>query len=403
MTSPSEFSAKDRKRALFTLFLVVCIDLIGFGIVIPILPYYASEFGATAFQLGWLMTSYSLMQFLFSPVWGAVSDRIGRKPVLIMSIFATAATLALMGFAQSLAWLFVGRIAAGMSAANISTAYAYVSDVTTDENRAKGMGLIGAGFGLGFIIGPAIGGLLSVYGYGVPLLFAAGLALINGILAIRLLREPPLDLATRSSHRFKRFALKEYSRVLAHPLTRLAIGTSFLVTLAVTQMEVCFAIFMAAKFGYDAKHAGMLLGLMGVVMVIMQGGLIGRLSRRFSEIPLITIGAAIASASLFSFAVTPTVSGVVLALVLYAIGGGMINPSLSSLASKGAPSDLRGSTMGVYQSAGSLARVIGPPTAGLLYDQVSQNSPFISGVILLAVVTLISLMNARTGKARLAL
>ena len=390
MTMPSEFTEKDRKRALFTLFLVVCIDLIGFGIVIPILPYYARAFGASAFELGWLMTSYSLMQFLFSPVWGAVSDRVGRKPVLIMSIFATALTLGFMGFARSLLWLFIGRIAAGVSAANISTAYAYVSDVTSEADRSKGMGLIGAGFGLGFIIGPAIGGILSVHGYDVPLLFAGGLALLNGILALRLLCEPPLDSATRASHRFKRFAFVEYSRVLAHPLTRLAIGTSFLVTVAVTQMEVCFAIFMAAKFGYDARHAGMLLGLMGVVMVVMQGGLIGKLSKRFGEIPLIRVGAAIAAASLFSFAVAPTIGGVVLALILYAVGGGMINPSLSSLASKGAPADLRGSTMGVYQSAGSLARVIGPPTAGWLYDQTSQSAPFFSGVVLLGLVVVIA-------------
>ena len=147
-----------RRSSLLIVFLIVFIDLVGFGIVIPILPYYAKEFGASGWELGWLMTSYSLMQFLFSPFWGRISDRYGRRPILLMSILGTSIFMAVLGFADSLMWLFIGRTLAGFFGANISTAYAYVSDITTEENRAKGMGLVGAAFGLGFIFGPAIGG-----------------------------------------------------------------------------------------------------------------------------------------------------------------------------------------------------------------------------------------------------
>src|SRR3954471_2848954 len=158
-----------RKSALLNIFLVVFIDLLGFGIVIPILPYYAKEFGASGWTLGWLMTSYSLMQFLIAPVWGKISDQIGRRPVLLISILGTCLSMTFLGFARSLAWLFVGRIFAGICGANISTAYAYITDITDESNRAKGMGLIGAAFGLGFILGPAIGGVLSRHGYDVPM------------------------------------------------------------------------------------------------------------------------------------------------------------------------------------------------------------------------------------------
>src|ERR1700722_13367098 len=172
-----------RKGSLLTIFLVVFIDLVGFGIVIPILPYYAQQYGASAWALGWLMTSYSLMQFLVSPLWGRLSDRIGRRPVLMISILGTAISMVMLGFAPSLLWLFTARTFAGICAANISTAYAYIADVTTDENRAKGMGMIGAAFGLGFIFGPAIGGILSRYGYSAPMFFGAGLAVINLVFA----------------------------------------------------------------------------------------------------------------------------------------------------------------------------------------------------------------------------
>jgi DHA1 family tetracycline resistance protein-like MFS transporter len=372
-----------RKSSLLVIFLVVFIDLVGFGIVVPILPYYAESYGASAWALGWLMTAYSLFQFFFAPFWGRVSDRVGRRPVLLMSILGSCISLVILGFAKNLEWLFIGRVLAGICGANISTAYAYVTDVTTDENRAKGMGLIGAGFGLGFIFGPAIGGVLSRWGYGVPMFAAAGLALFNFIFALFKLEEPTLPTEVRSSHRSKRFSLDTWRAAFSSPKSRIAILIFLLVTLAVTQMEVTFAIFLKARYGYDAESAGMLLAIMGIVMVGVQGGLIGKLVKRFGEVKLVLFATLLAAGALTVFGWTHSMAVLVMMLVFLALGQGTLHPSLSSLASKGATPDTRGATMGTFQSAGSLARVIGPPVAGWFYDHISLSSPFYCGAVVL--------------------
>lgn len=378
------------RSSLLIIFLVVFIDLVGFGIVIPILPYYAESYHSTAYELGWLMAVYSLMQFLVSPLWGRLSDRIGRRPVLLFSILGTGASMALLGFASSLLWLFIGRTLAGICGANISTAYAYITDVTTEENRAKGMGIVGAAFGLGFIFGPAIGGVLSHYGFGVPMFAGAGLALLNFCFAYFKLEEPKLSVETRASHRSKRFDLEVLRTALADPRTRYAIGLFFVVTFAVTQMETSFAIYMGALFGFNAQKAGLILALMGLIMVMVQGGLIGRLAKRFGEIRLITTGFLGCALGLLGFALSPTVGGVVASLSFMAFFHGTLHPSLSSVASMGAAPEKRGATMGVFQSAGSLARVLGPPCAGLAYDQISPRSPFFVASIILTIGFLIA-------------
>lgn len=371
--------------SLLTIFFVIFLDLLGFGIVIPILPYYSQHFGASAWALGWLMTSYSLMQFIFSPFWGSLSDRFGRKPVLLLSMILGAASLLILGSAHSLLWLFVGRVFAGICGANISTAYAYISDITTEENRAKGMGIIGAGFGLGFIFGPAIGGLLSPYGYEVPIFFAAGLSVINAICAFFILEEPPLSQNERSQNRSRKLSLRGIQSLLEVKMTRFAVILFFLVTFAVTQMEVSFALFMKVRHGYGAKEAGVLLAVLGLVMAGVQGGAMGRLSRRYDETALIVGGSFICAFSLIGFAFAQGPLGAVFSLIFLGLGHGVLHPSLSSLASKGAPPRQRGATMGVFQSAGSLARVLGPPCAGFLYDSFNRGSPFYFGALVLGV------------------
>ena len=373
-----------RKASLGTLFLVVFLDLVGFGIVIPILPYYAQTYGASAWALGWLMTSYSLMQFLFSPLWGRISDSIGRRPVLLISILGSCLSMLILGFAPSLIWLFIGRIFAGVSGANISTAYAYITDVTTEKDRAKGMGIIGAGFGLGFIFGPAIGGILSQYGYSAPMFAGAGLSAVNWIFTYFKLPEPESNSEIRAAHRTRRFDWKSISTSLSDPRTRFAVGIFLLVTFAVTQMEVVFALYLKARFGYNAKQAGLLLALTGLIMAAMQGGLVGKMAHKWGEIFLVLLGTLICSVALGIFASADLILVMIGALVLLAIGHGMLHPSLSSLASKGAEEDRRGATMGVFQSAGSLARVIGPPCAGWLYDALGGRSPFYCGALVLA-------------------
>lgn len=378
------------RSALLIIFLIVFVDLVGFGIVIPILPYYAQSFGAKAWQLGWLMAVYSLMQFLVAPIWGRISDFIGRRPVLLVSLLGSAFSLTILGLAGSLQWLFIGRLLAGICGANISTAYAYVADVTTEQDRTKGMGLIGAGFGLGFIFGPAIGGVLARYGgYSFPMFAAAIMALMNFIFAFFKLEEPPLTREIRANNRSRKFSLDAIRHALSDRRPRLAIGVFFLVTFAITQMEVVFALYMGARFQFDAGAAGVLLAFMGIIMVTVQGGLIGRLSRRHSQINLIIAGCILCSLALAAFASVSSIVLVVLSLGVMAFGHGVLHPSLSSLASTGASLQRRGGDMGVFHSAGSLARVLGPPIAGFLFDRVSWRSPFYTASMILAFAVLV--------------
>lgn len=389
MSAPS---AVPGRSPLLIIFLVVFLDLVGFGIVIPILPYYAKQYGASATALGWLMTSYSAMQFFFAPLWGRLSDRRGRRPVLVASILGSALSLLVLGLAPSLLWLFVGRTLAGICGANISTATAYIADVTREEDRARGMGLIGAAFGLGFIFGPAIGGVLSRFGYGAPMFVAAGLAFLNGLFAYGRLPEPPLSREQRARHRAVRFDRRAMRESLGDARTRGAILLFGIVTFAFTQMEATFALFMQARHGYDAQGAGWLLAYMGAVMVLVQGGLIGRLSKRFGEARLVVAGTLATSVALLILAESPRMGPVFGALALLALGSGVTNPSLSSLASLGARADRRGATLGVYQSMGSLARVLGPPAAGRAYDVLGIQVPFLSA----ASITLIACFWALT-------
>ena len=369
------------KSPLLIIFIVVFLDLLGFGLVIPILPYYAKTFGASATALGWLMGSYSLMQFVFAPVWGRMSDLWGRRPILIASILGSAISLVILGTASSLPFLFLGRILAGLFGANISTASAYIADVTDEANRAKGMGIIGAGFGLGFLFGPAFGGILSQYGYGTPALVAAVLSLLNAVFAFFVLKEPPLDPKVREAHRTKRFDFKIISRTLSRRSTAHVTLVFFLVTMAFTQMECCFALFMKDRFQFDARAAGWCLAYMGLIMVVLQGGLVGRLSRKWGESKLSSTGIGFMIGALILMSLTRyfvyQYEMVYAAMTLIAIGNGINTPSLMSLVSQSAPHSERGAVMGVYQSAGSLARVLGPPAAGYLYDHHGIESPFI--------------------------
>ena len=373
-----------KKSPLLIIFLVVFIDLVGFGIVIPILPYYAKAYGASATMLGWLMTSYSLMQFFFAPVWGRLSDRIGRRPVLLGSMAGIGLSMVMLGLAPSLLWLFIGRTLAGICGANISTATAYIADVTSEEDRAKGMGIIGAAFGLGFIFGPVIGGLLSRFGFGVPMFAAAVLALGNIIFAYFKLPEPPRTREFREATRVKRFDIAAVRDTMGDSRTRMAVVLLFIATVALTQMEVTLALFMQARHGFDAQGTGWLLAFMGLIMVVVQGGLIGRLSQRFGEPRLILVGTIAMAIALVFMAQAAEVPLLVVGIALLALGNGITNPSLSSLASKGALPEHQGATMGVFQSAGSLVRVVGPPMAGMLYDGFGIARPFMVAAGLMA-------------------
>jgi DHA1 family tetracycline resistance protein-like MFS transporter len=384
-----------KRSPLLVIFFVVFIDLLAFGIVIPILPYYSKTFGANATTLGWLMASFSIAQFLFSPVWGGLSDRWGRKPILLVTILGGAICMAATALAGNLWILFLARIFGGIFGANISTASAYIADVTSPQDRAKGMGIIGAGYGLGFIFGPALGGILSTGGYHIPLLLGACLGLANFIFAYFILEE---SRRSSSAAAGKKFSREAFRIAISRDRTAIPIFLFFLSTFAFTQLEVVFGLFVLERFGYQARDAGWLLAGMGVVSAFLQGGMIGRLARRFGEVNLAITGFTLffLFLGLAPTALEPRIFA--LYLLGVALGSGLVNPSLSSLVSKGASEDERGRVMGIYQSAGSLARIGGPPLAGILFDRVGSASPiFLSSIIMLG-----GLVVALVGRRRMA-
>jgi DHA1 family tetracycline resistance protein-like MFS transporter len=371
-------TAPGRSPAL-VIFMTVTLDLIGFGIVIPFMPLYAQSFGASGRLIGLLFASYSAMQFLFAPVWGAVSDRIGRRPVLLGSIAVSAGALVAFAFAPSFWWLLGARVVAGMGTANLAVATAYIADITKAEDRARGMGMIGAAFGIGFILGPFIGGELGRHGYTLPSLVAAGLSALNFVLASLLLPEslPPERRGARPARGLRaRFALLDEIRELPR-----VVSLVFLNTAAFSMLEVAFVLFSKQRLGFDAVHNGRVFAFIGVIAAVIQGGLIGRLTMLAGEKRLLRTGLFLMAAGLALVPVTPHDGWGVLLVVMavVSIGSGLTNPSLQSLVSRTAGPEQQGLALGLSQSASALARVVGPITAGFLYDLGTENTPFLAG------------------------
>jgi DHA1 family tetracycline resistance protein-like MFS transporter len=361
-----------KRSPLVVIFTTVFIDLVGFGIVIPVLPFYAegSQFNATPRTVGLLFASYSVMQLIFAPILGRLSDKYGRRPVLLISIIGTGIGFLILGFAKTLLMLFIGRILDGITGGNISTAQAYIADITTREDRAKGMGLIGAAFGLGFVFGPAIGGILSRWGVAVPFLFAAGLCFANALLLYFTLPETVTpDHPARVSAAGGR-GLSQLIQSLKNPRLGFVLVIYFLFIVAFSIMTTAFSLYTMFRFGYDAQHTGYLFAYVGILAVIVQGGLIGRLVKRFGEMWLVIAGALLFAGSLFAIPFVGPQAGGLLALLvgggLFSIGNSLSAPSLTSLASKSVGPGEQGSVLGVTQSVASLARAVGPALAALL-------------------------------------
>ena len=372
-------AAPQRARmSLSVLFGVVIVDLVGFGIVMPILPFYAKEHGASATALGGIFTAYAAAQFVCAPLWGRLSDRIGRRPVMLGTIAGTALALLLLGLAPSLPWIFAARCLAGAFAANIGVASAYIADVTPDEERTRWMGMLGASFGVGFVLGPALGGLLAPFGHAVPLLVAAGLGTANLVFAAAALREPPRHAGAG------RGAMRR-SVVLRDPLLRRLCLVNLAFSLGVTQLETMFAFFMQDRFGYGERQVGFFLAAMAVLMGGIQGGAMKRLAARWNERTLVITGAGLLAAGFVLLPGAESFAWLWLPLVLCAVGRAILQPSLMSLASFAAAAHERGAAMGTFQAAASLARVLGPLAAGWLFDR-SFAAPFVfAGALLIGV------------------
>ena len=363
-----------KKSQIGIIFLTIFIDLVGFGIVIPVLPLYAKHFGANETVNGLLVATYSAVQFFFSPILGRISDRVGRRPVLLVSLIGTAIGFLLMGIAPALAaalvWLFVARVIDGISGGNISTAQAYIADITSPEERSKAMGLIGAAFGLGFIFGPAIGGVMSHISIAAPFYFAAGLAAVNAFLVYIRLPES-LSPENRAQHH----QTPPIREVFKHGWHLPGLMTCyFLAITGFSIMTTNFALFTNHRFGYDQAHNGYLFAFIGLVGAVVQGGLLRHLLKRLSEKSIAVTGIALLATGLALLPFSGTLTFLLLTTCCIGIGNSFVTPTLNGLASRGAERSWQGRVIGLMQSAGSLGRWIGPVLAGKLLF-IDANKP----------------------------
>lgn len=376
-------------QPLVIIFVTVFIDLIGFGIIIPLLPFYAEHFGASALMVGLLSTSFSLMQFLFAPFWGRLSDRIGRRPVILIGLLGSAFSYALFALASSLPMLFVARSLAGVAGANIATAQAFIADITTPENRARGMGMVGAAFGLGFVFGPAIGGFLSRWGYAAPAWFAAALSLANFVAAVAVLPESRPAHARLDTRQEGRLAV--FRRALARPRMPLVLLVFFLVITSFSSFESMFALYSERRFGFTTVSIGYMFAWVGIVLATVQGGLVGLVVPRIGETRVVRIALLLIAAGLFAVPVSPSVPVLAGSVGLLALGLGLNSPSMLSAISQLADPRDQGSTLGLSQSLGSLARIVGPMWGGWVFDSFGMRVPFFSACAMMLLAWIISL------------
>ncbi|RST76555.1 MFS transporter [Siminovitchia acidinfaciens] len=366
----------DTKKSLPILFAVMFFVMVGFGIIIPVMPFYAEEMGASPAELGLLMAVYSLMQLLFAPMWGRVSDRIGRKPVMMIGIFGLAISFFMMALSSALWMLFAARVIGGfLSSANMPTVMAYVADVTSEEDRGKGMGIIGASIGLGFILGPAIGGVFSKTSLSMPFFIAGFSSLLTFIFVLLLLKES-LPPEKRGEHLVKKMPLH---KALRGPISILYILQLF-TSLSLAGLEATFAYFAAKKAGLGTVQLGYLFMIMGVAGAIVQGGLVGRMTKKYGEGAVIQIGIVVSAIGFGLILLVDSFATAAVYLTIFGIGNGVIRPSVSALLTKTSTAG-HGSTTGLLSSFDSLGRIIGPPLGGWLFS-IAIGFPYISGLII---------------------
>ena len=372
-------------RPLLIIFLTILVNLVGFGIIIPLLPFYAESFGASPLVIGLLFAVFSLCQLVSAPALGDLSDRYGRRPVLIFSLLGTVISFAMLALAHSIAMLFAARIVDGLSGGNISTARAYVADVTEPKDRARAYGLIGAAFGLGFILGPALSGLLAGVSYTAPIWAAATVTLVATLMAWFWLPETVHRARAGAGNPFR--FLPE---LVQRPLVRRVLAIDFIYWFAFAMFQTTFALFAARRFGFDAGRTGYFLAGFGLLGAIIQGGFIRPIVARLGDKPVFRLGLVCGAAGLVFAAASHSVPMFTVALVPLAFGIGFGHPTMSSLVSRVGRGDEQGRVQGAASAVESLGRTIGPVWGNASLQQYGESTPYISAAAFLLVALLLS-------------
>lgn len=376
-------------KQLSSIFLIVFIDLLGFSLILPLLPYYAETFGASPFITGLLVAVYAAAQLIGAPLLGRLSDRLGRRPVLLVSIAGNLLGFVILAMANSLWILFLARILAGLTGGNISVAQAYISDVTDQSNRAKGLGLIGAAFGLGFIIGPALGGILSKWGFAVPALLAAALSLLNLVLVWRWLPESltPEKRAQLSIQSKPSFSIGLLFQTLRRPVVGPLLHTRFFYGMAFTLLTTIFPLFGQMRFDLDSTSTGYVLAYVGLLSTITQGFLIGKMTKRFSESNLIFWAVLTLVFAMLGWALAPSIAWLLVVMAPVSVAGGVLNTVINSALSKAVTPGEVGGTLGLSSSLEALTRVISPSIGGLMLERLGTAAPGLFAAAILALLT----------------
>jgi MFS transporter, DHA1 family, tetracycline resistance protein len=365
--------------------MIVFMDLFGFGLILPLLPYIAKNFSATPATIGYLTASYSFFQFIAGPILGRLSDKYGRKKLLIISQLGSALGFVVLAFANSLPLLFLSRIIDGTTGGNISIAQAYIADITTKKNRARGMGLLGAAFGLGFMFGPAIGGYLSQFGFATPAIFATSIACLTSAATAIFLKETVKKSKLDSLIPAR---TKPNLSVLTKAPLNYFILTFFVISLGFSGMQSTFALLVESKFNWGPREVGYIFALVGIIAIISQIKILPYTVKKWGEKKTLLGSLPVLASGLALMGITRSIIGQVIANTLLPLGNSLINPTLTSLASKNVDQDDYGTTLGFLQSASSLGRIIGPIFASQLFQIFSPSTPFIVSSIIILIVFL---------------
>lgn len=387
MNSSAQVQGGAKKGALLFVFITIFIDMLGVGILIPVTPYIVRQFNSDALTIGLLSVVYSAFQFLASPILGSLSDRYGRRPLLLISLFGTAIGYFVFGLAGALWVLFLARVIDGITGGNISIAQAYIADITPPQDRSKNFGLIGAAFGLGFIFGPAFGGVLSNISLSAPAFFAGFLALANVALGFFMLPESlPAEKragVTLSPADFNPLrSLMEYIR---RPEVAILFFAIFAFNFAFSGLQTNFSVFTLDRFEWGPTQNALLFSFIGIVGAVMQGGVVRRLVPRFGDRKLAIAGLAIMSVSFLLIALVRTPWVLFPVLTLTSIGSSLATPTLTGMVSNQVSMREQGAILGATQSVNALTRVFGPVWAGLAFDFIGQGAPYWTGAIWIAV------------------